>query len=91
MRDGRLVAEAAVGARQGELVAAMVGEAHFSMGMAGQGAPSSELMTVNRPVVLDVESRSRLPGRCTVSIAVRGRERVGLAGLAGSGKSELAR
>ena len=92
LRDGRLVAEAAIeGTTQAELVAAMVGETHLSMGLAGQGAPSSELDDlVNRPVVLEVDSVSIEGMVHRVSIAVRERERVGLAGLANSGKSELA-
>jgi simple sugar transport system ATP-binding protein len=60
LRDGRLVAEAAIeGTTEAELVAAMVSETHLSMGLAGQGAASSELDDlVNRPVVLEVDSVS---------------------------------
>ena len=92
LRDGRLVAEAAIeGTTEAELVAAMVGGTHLSMGLAGQGAPSSELDDlVNHPVVLEVDSVSVEGMVHRVSIAVRERERVGLAGLANSGKSELA-
>ena len=92
LRDGRLVAEATTGeTTEAELVAAMVGETHPSIGLAGQGASSAELDgLVNRPIVLKVDSVSVQGMVDRVSIAVRERERVGLAGLAGSGKSELA-
>jgi ABC-type sugar transport system ATPase subunit len=69
----------------------MVGETHISLGLTTQGDPSSELDgLVNRPVVLEVDSVSVEGVVDRVSIAVRERERVGLAGLAGSGKTELA-
>ena len=92
LRDGRLVAEAAIeDTTEAELVAAMVGETHLSARSASEGAPSSELDgLINRPVVLEVDSVSIEGMVDRVSIAVRARERVGLAGLAGSGKSELA-
>ena len=92
LRDGRLIAEAAIGEMtEAELVAAMIGEAHPSIGSAGQGAPSAEVDQMDdRPIVLKVDSVSVGGMVDRVSIAVRERERVGLAGLAGSGKSELA-
>ncbi len=93
MRDGRLVAEAAVeDLDHGELVAAMVGElfvttdedSHHGARGAGSNVPDS------RPIVLDVDSVSVADLVRDASIQIRAGERVGLAGLAGSGKSELA-
>ena len=98
MRDGRLVAEAAVGdLDQGKLVAAMVGESYASAQQIGRHEPArGGARTANpngsdsRPIVLDVDSVSVAGSVQDVSIRVRAGERVGLAGLAGSGKSELA-
>ena len=98
MRDGRLVAEAAVGdLDQGKLVAAMVGESYASAQPTGRDDPApSRAMTSasvgpdSRPIVLDVDSVSVAGSVEDVSIRIRAGERVGLAGLAGSGKSELA-
>ncbi len=94
MRDGRLVAEAAVeDLNHGDLVAAMVGESFASAeegsGESGSGAAGSKRADA-RPIVLDVESVSVAGLVSDASIQVREGERVGLAGLAGSGKAELA-
>jgi simple sugar transport system ATP-binding protein len=92
LRDGRLVMEAAIGeTTEAELVGAMVGESHSSFGSAGEGVLSAELDgLIDRPIVLEVDSVSVQGMVDQVSIAIRERERVGLAGLSGSGKSELA-
>ena len=96
MRDGRLVAEAAVDdLDQGELVAAMVGESYASTQQVGHedsaGAKDGDSHKFDsRPIVLDVDSVSIAGSVREVSIRIRAGERVGLAGLAGSGKSELA-
>ncbi len=95
MRDGRLVAEAAVGdLGQSELVAAMVGESYASREPAERQGPAAAhdgfRMPDARPILLDVESVSVAGAVQDVSFRVRAGERVGLAGLAGSGKSELA-
>jgi len=95
MRDGRLVAEAAVDdLDQSELVAAMVGDTYASTEQVGPDSAAEKGSDADRldsrPIVLDVDSVS-IPGSVLgVSIRVRAGERVGLAGLAGSGKSELA-
>lgn len=96
MRDGRLVAEAAVGdLAQDRLVAAMVGESLASSHRTGfRNAPGARRRKSDavdrRPIVLDVDSISLAGSVRGVSLEVRAGERVGLAGLAGSGKSELA-
>ncbi len=91
MRDGRLVAEAAVeDLDEDAVVAAMVGKVyartrHVAPASAGQPAES------HRPAVLEVKDVSVGRSVYDVSLSVHANERVGLAGLAGSGKSELAR
>lgn len=91
LRDGRLVAEAAVAEmREAELVAAMIGEARPSISALGHGASREGDGVDDHPVVLEVDSVSVAGIIDRVSIAVRKGERVGLAGLAGSGKTELA-
>ncbi len=96
MRDGRLVAEAAVDdLPETELVAAMVGDTNSAAAQishpAAAAAPRQSSTDANEaPVVLDVESVSISDLVRGVSLSVRAGERVGLAGLAGSGKSELA-
>lgn len=94
MRDGRLVAEAAVeDLDQDALVAAMVGQAYAGPNQTGHatGATAADVAGEERVVVLDVESVSVGRTVAGASLKVRAGERVGLAGLAGSGKSELAR
>jgi simple sugar transport system ATP-binding protein len=98
MRDGRLVAEAAVGdLNEDDLVAAMVGESFAKAQRADRRAPAGRAhakanveRSGARPVALDVVSVSVAGSVHDVSIRVHAGERVGLAGLAGSGKSELA-
>lgn len=98
MRDGRLVAEAAVeDLDQDKLVAAMVGQRYAATQQVGRDA-SGAIGAGNadpnrpdsRPIVLDVDSVSVAGSVHGVSLRVRAGERLGLAGLAGSGKSELA-
>jgi simple sugar transport system ATP-binding protein len=96
MRDGRLVAEAAVAdLGQDDLVAAMVGESYAAREAASERsrdvtAAADVAAGDARPVVLDVDSVSVNGSVQDVSLQIRAGERVGLAGLAGSGKSELA-
>ncbi len=94
MRDGRLVAEAAVeDLDHSQLVAAMVGELFVSTQQdshRGGRRTGDSNGSNSRPIVLDVESVSVAGLVHDASIQVRAGERVGLAGLAGSGKSELA-
>lgn len=97
MRDGRLVTEAAVAdLDQNALVASMVGDSFVSKqrredserGSAARRRRSDQ--PDERPIALDVDSVSVGSSVSGVSLKVRKGERVGLAGLAGSGKSELA-
>jgi simple sugar transport system ATP-binding protein len=99
MRDGRLVTEAAVNELdQGDVVAAMAGESYASPQQLGHGASaktagagaSGSNRSDSRPIVLDVDSVSVAGSVLGASIRIRAGERVGLAGLAGSGKAELA-
>lgn len=97
MRDGRLVAEAATAEMdEGKVVAAMVGAAFASLQELGHDLAATGSRDggsekyASRPVVLDVDSVSVAGSVQEVSLRVRAGERVGLAGLAGSGKSELA-
>jgi simple sugar transport system ATP-binding protein len=98
MRDGRLVAEAAVeDMDEGELVAVMVGESYAFNQQAGGNASRARLgrkhhakRSDSRAIILDVDSVSVAGLVRETSIRIREGERVGLAGLAGSGKSELA-
>jgi simple sugar transport system ATP-binding protein len=94
MRDGRLVAEAAVEDLGEEaLVAAMVGQAYAGPSQTGHAARKRAAAAdrVNaRPVVLDVDHVAVGRTVSEASLTLRAGEKVGLAGLAGSGKSELA-
>ncbi|HET7714785.1 MAG TPA: sugar ABC transporter ATP-binding protein [Bauldia sp.] len=93
MRDGRLVAEAAVEELDEDaVVAAMVGQAYVRPGQTTH-VPRRAFPTASdeRPIVLDVDNVAVDGTVSGASLKVRAGERVGLAGLAGSGKAELAR
>jgi simple sugar transport system ATP-binding protein len=98
MRDGCLVVEAPVEElNRDDLVAAMVGESYAATQLADRGESGAKFSPNDksierdlRPIVLDVDSVSVSGSVLDASIRVRAGERVGLAGLAGSGKAELA-
>jgi simple sugar transport system ATP-binding protein len=89
LRDGRLVATAPVAELgKAQLVEAMVGD---EAGVLARSGPADRAGTgAERPVVLRVAGLT-VDGWCDeVSLEVREGERVGLAGLAGSGKAQVA-
>jgi ABC-type sugar transport system ATPase subunit len=86
LRDGRVVRTApTLEETPQRLVSAMLGrsvEVTF---------PDKELPPADSPVVLSVRGLTRAPAVHDVSFDIRGGEIVGLAGLIGSGRSEVAR
>jgi simple sugar transport system ATP-binding protein len=89
LRDGRLVATAPVEQMDKQrLVGAMIGDEQDTpapRGPAGRGTPPAD-----RPVALEVTGLT-VDGWCHgVDLTVHAGERVGLAGLAGSGKAQVA-
>ena len=98
MRDGRLVADAPVGdLGHNELVAAMVGDSDAAGEEVGhqaravsEGAGGGQGQAGSLPIALEVESLSIEGAVSGASLRIRFGERVGLAGLAGSGKTEFA-
>jgi simple sugar transport system ATP-binding protein len=89
LRDGRLVAEAPVAELgKDQLVGAMIGDQRAAL--AARRPPDRAGSPPDRPVVLSVDGLT-IDGWCTdVHLEVRAGERVGLAGLAGSGKAQVA-
>ena len=86
LRDGRLIkTSAAEGETPESLVTAMLGR---TIGLA---FPEKEPPPPDAPVVLSVRDLARPPAVNGVSFDIRGGEIVGLAGLIGSGRSEVAR
>jgi simple sugar transport system ATP-binding protein/ribose transport system ATP-binding protein len=85
LRNGRLVRTAAAGAET---------EASLVTGMFGSAVEAEHFEKPRRadaPVVLEVEGLSRAGVLEDVSFTIRAGEIVGLAGLVGSGRTELAR
>jgi simple sugar transport system ATP-binding protein/ribose transport system ATP-binding protein len=86
LRDGRVVRTSAAANETPEsLVTAMLGR---TLGLA---FPDKEPLPADTPVVLSVRNLSRLPHVQDVSFDIRAGEIVGLAGLIGSGRTEVAR
>jgi simple sugar transport system ATP-binding protein/ribose transport system ATP-binding protein len=86
LRDGRLVRTSPAAAETpGSLVRAMLGR---SMELT---FPDKQFPPDDAPVVLSVSGLTRLPAVADVSFDVRAGEVLGLAGLIGSGRSEVAR
>lgn len=87
MRDGRLVERCGVEEIDKQrLVAAMVGDQLA----AAEAAPRERLDLADRPVVLQVDDLVVDGHVESASLTVRAGEKVGLAGLTGSGRLELA-
>src|SRR5262249_13873240 len=86
LRDGRLIKTSAAGVETPEsLVTAMLGR---TIGLA---FPDKEPPPADAPVVLSVRGLTSPPAVAGVSFEIRAGEIVGLAGLIGSGRSEVAR
>jgi len=94
MRDGRTVAERAMSEidKLG-LVATMLGKELGEVRRKGQtGFDESRRETVNdRPPLLEINHLRREPGLHDASLTVRPGETIGLAGLLGAGRTEVAR
>ncbi|MCB1486515.1 MAG: sugar ABC transporter ATP-binding protein [Bauldia sp.] len=94
MRDGRLIVDAPVSELGHDaLVAAMVGEEGAALEPGKAGAAASRASRADDgapPIVLDVEGLSVDGVVDGASMQIRAGERVGLAGLGGSGKTEFA-
>jgi ABC-type sugar transport system ATPase subunit len=86
LRDGRLVRTASAAEETADrLVSAMLGRS-LELAFPDKTQPPSD-----SPVVLRVRDLSRSPAIANVSFELRAGEIVGLAGLIGSGRSEVAR
>ncbi len=86
LRDGRVVKSAAAAAETpATLITAMLGR---SLDMT---FPEKRYPAVDAPVVLSVKGLRRVGSAAEVSFDVRAGEIVGMAGLIGSGRSEVAR
>ncbi len=86
LRDGKFIGvKSAAETNEGELIRMMVGRA-----LELEPSPHLGETTPPGPVVLRVRNLARRPLLRNASLEVRGGEIVGLAGLVGSGRSELA-
>jgi ribose transport system ATP-binding protein len=90
LRDGRTVLadEPLAGISRSALIAAMVGREYQTETPAQRSRPEREN---GQPPRLELRSVSTVDGHRDVSLAVRGGEIVGLYGLVGAGRTELAR
>jgi ABC-type sugar transport system ATPase subunit len=92
MRDGRLVEEGPTsGFDQQSLVRAIIGAADQSLSADQKRLRSRGDLAVDSPVVLETEGLTRGTAVRGVSLKLRRGEVLGIAGLVGAGRTELAR
>ena len=92
LRDGRLVRTVATkDTNKLELVALMLARKTTEVEASGQTAFQQSEAQVSREPLLEVEGLTRRPAPIDVSVTVGRGEIVGLAGLLGSGRTELVR
>jgi ribose transport system ATP-binding protein len=92
LRDGRTVATTdTTESTPADLVRLMVGRKTTSLGVIAEGRTPAERPADPRAEVLRLENVSRRPVLRDVSLTIAGGEILGVAGVAGAGRTELAR